>query len=284
MLLADRGADEHERLPADAAQLRERRERVRYVVEHTGAEHAVDRADGGGGGRVVDVALKELHASPANLVLRQKLGRGRHEVDPDHACRASLERPEGPGTVDVPHAAHVGKAGSPCMAIDQVRVAPDEARAAPPQEGSDPLQHADLPEDLSVLIGEGTTSHLQVTRPRGLRYGGRDAHPRSSRSRHRRVALPFRVHRQLSQAGAEGRDRRGDPGHYAAGTITPSTGSTPARNEPPYEYVTDRLPIDVRLGDPAVRDAVDRSDGGARRRWCASARGGLPCGAHCPAR
>jgi len=31
-----------------------------------------------------------------------------------------------------------------------------------------------------------------------------------------------------------------------------------AWKEPPYEYVTDRLPIDVLLGDPTVRDAVER--------------------------
>jgi len=31
-----------------------------------------------------------------------------------------------------------------------------------------------------------------------------------------------------------------------------------AWKEPPYEYVTDRLPIDVLLGDPAVRAAVER--------------------------
>jgi len=30
-----------------------------------------------------------------------------------------------------------------------------------------------------------------------------------------------------------------------------------AWKEPPYEYVTDRLPIDVLLGDPAVREAVE---------------------------
>ena len=31
-----------------------------------------------------------------------------------------------------------------------------------------------------------------------------------------------------------------------------------AWKEPPYEYVSDRLPIDVLLGDPAVRDALER--------------------------
>jgi uncharacterized protein YbbC (DUF1343 family) len=32
-----------------------------------------------------------------------------------------------------------------------------------------------------------------------------------------------------------------------------------AWKEPPYEYVTDRLPIDVLLGDPAVREALESS-------------------------
>jgi uncharacterized protein YbbC (DUF1343 family) len=30
-----------------------------------------------------------------------------------------------------------------------------------------------------------------------------------------------------------------------------------AWKEPPYEYVTDRLPIDVLLGDPTVREALE---------------------------
>jgi uncharacterized protein YbbC (DUF1343 family) len=30
-----------------------------------------------------------------------------------------------------------------------------------------------------------------------------------------------------------------------------------AWKQPPYEYVTDRLPIDVMLGDPAVREALE---------------------------
>jgi uncharacterized protein YbbC (DUF1343 family) len=30
-----------------------------------------------------------------------------------------------------------------------------------------------------------------------------------------------------------------------------------AWKQPPYEYVTDRLPIDVLTGDPAVREAIE---------------------------
>jgi uncharacterized protein YbbC (DUF1343 family) len=30
-----------------------------------------------------------------------------------------------------------------------------------------------------------------------------------------------------------------------------------AWKQPPYEYVTDKLPIDVLLGDPAVREALE---------------------------
>ena len=30
-----------------------------------------------------------------------------------------------------------------------------------------------------------------------------------------------------------------------------------AWKQPPYEYVTDRLPIDVLIGDPAVREGVE---------------------------
>jgi uncharacterized protein YbbC (DUF1343 family) len=35
-------------------------------------------------------------------------------------------------------------------------------------------------------------------------------------------------------------------------------GSDFAWKQPPYEYVTDRLPIDVLLGDPAVREALEK--------------------------
>jgi uncharacterized protein YbbC (DUF1343 family) len=38
--------------------------------------------------------------------------------------------------------------------------------------------------------------------------------------------------------------------------------------EPPYEYVTDRLPIDVLTGDPAVREAIE--SGGDLRKLAAS--------------
>jgi uncharacterized protein YbbC (DUF1343 family) len=42
-----------------------------------------------------------------------------------------------------------------------------------------------------------------------------------------------------------------------------------AWKQPPYEYVTDRLPIDVLLGDPAVRAAIedDRELGALERAW-----------------
>jgi uncharacterized protein YbbC (DUF1343 family) len=33
-----------------------------------------------------------------------------------------------------------------------------------------------------------------------------------------------------------------------------------AWKQPPYEYVTDRLPIDVLTGDPAVREAIEGGD------------------------
>ena len=29
------------------------------------------------------------------------------------------------------------------------------------------------------------------------------------------------------------------------------------RSQPPYEYVTDRLPIDVLTGDPVLREALE---------------------------
>ena len=42
-----------------------------------------------------------------------------------------------------------------------------------------------------------------------------------------------------------------------------------AWKEPPYEYVTDRLPIDVLLGDPAVRGALENGAGlrALERSW-----------------
>jgi uncharacterized protein YbbC (DUF1343 family) len=46
-----------------------------------------------------------------------------------------------------------------------------------------------------------------------------------------------------------------------------------AWKQPPYEYVTDRLPIDVLTGDPAVREAID--SGSDLRALVASWRGEL---------
>ena len=39
--------------------------------------------------------------------------------------------------------------------------------------------------------------------------------------------------------------------------------------KPPYEYVTDRLPIDVLTGDPAVRQALESGEDlrGLERGW-----------------
>jgi uncharacterized protein YbbC (DUF1343 family) len=46
-------------------------------------------------------------------------------------------------------------------------------------------------------------------------------------------------------------------------------GAEFAWKEPPYEYVTDRLPIDVLLGDPAVRTALENGSslGALERSW-----------------